>query len=183
MSLPNVIELKLRSVNQLYNSLDPSPFHEKDLDEDAEEFITSWAMEFPTKEPVALMIYIDEAAADAAAREAVAEAIHHFYKYKAQLKRRELRELLTRGRVSLVIGVAFLAACITASQAAPNLLTKLVGAAEPWTGILSESLLIVGWVALWRPLEIFLYDWWPVRRMARLYDKLSQAKIAVAAAN
>jgi hypothetical protein len=26
---------------------------------------------------------------------------------------------------------------------------------------------------MWRPLEIFLYDWWPLRRMVRLYRKLA----------
>ncbi|MGA7532679.1 MAG: hypothetical protein WCB50_13625 [Pseudolabrys sp.] len=24
---------------------------------------------------------------------------------------------------------------------------------------MQESLIIVGWVAIWRPIEIFLYDW------------------------
>jgi hypothetical protein len=27
----------------------------------------------------------------------------------------------------------------------------------------------MGWVAMWRPIEIFLYDWWPIsRRLRRL---------------
>ncbi len=33
--------------------------------------------------------------------------------------------------------------------------------------------MIGGWVAMWRPLEIFLYDWWPIRAEARLFDRLS----------
>ena len=49
MSTPPVhrIELRLREVAQLFNSMDPTPFHHKDLDPDAEEFIESWALEFP----------------------------------------------------------------------------------------------------------------------------------------
>jgi hypothetical protein len=39
--------------------------------------------------------------------------------------------------------------------------------------VLRESLLIGGWVAMWRPLEVFLYDWWPIRAEARLYDRLA----------
>lgn len=34
------IELRLRELAQLFNSLDPSPFIERDLDSDAEEFIS-----------------------------------------------------------------------------------------------------------------------------------------------
>ena len=39
--------------------------------------------------------------------------------------------------------------------------------------VLQESLLIGGWVAMWRPLEVFLYDWWPIRAEARLFDRLA----------
>jgi hypothetical protein len=171
--LPNLIEIRLRGMNQLYNSLDPSPFHEKDLDDDAEQFITSWATEYPLKEPLALMLYVEEPLPSPDAEQVVAEAIHHFYSYRAEVKRRELRELLGRGRTSLVIGLAFLALCITLSEMVGKL-----GEHAP-AAILRESLFIVGWVALWRPLEIFLYDWWPIRRMARLYDKLSTVKVGV----
>ena len=48
---PHTISLKLRDMNQLFNSMDPSPFIEKDLDDDAEEFIVSWAQEFSPKAP------------------------------------------------------------------------------------------------------------------------------------
>jgi hypothetical protein len=33
---------------------------------------------------------------------------------------------------------------------------------------------------MWRPLEIFLYDWWPVRGDARLFDRLSAMTVRVA---
>ncbi|MGH9221520.1 MAG: hypothetical protein ACRD1W_19605 [Vicinamibacterales bacterium] len=46
-------------------------------------------------------------------------------------------------------------------------------------GLASESLLIGGWVAMWRPLEIFLYEWWPIRAEARLFDRLSAMTVRV----
>src|SRR6202158_371000 len=57
---PHTISLKLRDVNQLFNSMDPSPFIEKDLDDDAEEFIVSWAQEFSPKTLLKLRIYLDQ---------------------------------------------------------------------------------------------------------------------------
>jgi hypothetical protein len=45
--------------------------------------------------------------------------------------------------------------------------------------IARESLLIGGWVAMWRPLEVFLYDWWPIRAEARLFDRLSAMTVRV----
>src|SRR6188508_51890 len=54
------IQISLRDLSQLFNSMDPSPFHEKDLDHDAEEFIESWVSEFPQKETVSLDIYLQQ---------------------------------------------------------------------------------------------------------------------------
>ncbi len=42
-----------------------------------------------------------------------------------------------------------------------------------------EGLIILGWVANWRPLEIFLYEWLPLARQQRLYRRLSEARIEV----
>jgi hypothetical protein len=38
---------------------------------------------------------------------------------------------------------------------------------------------IGGWVALWRPAEIFLYEWWPIRAEAKLLDRLSEMSVRV----
>lgn len=54
------IEVFVDRVEQLFNSMDPSPFHEKDLDHDAEEFIISWAQEFPRKDPISLVVHVKE---------------------------------------------------------------------------------------------------------------------------
>ena len=40
-----------------------------------------------------------------------------------------------------------------------------------------DALVIGAWVALWRPMEIFLYDWWPIRAEARLYDRLGEMDV------
>ncbi len=45
--------------------------------------------------------------------------------------------------------------------------------------MLEESLIIVGWVANWRPLEIYLYDWVPIRRRINLYRRITAAPVTV----
>ena len=75
-----------------------------------------------------------------------------------------------------MIGLAFLAACMA--------LRELLLVALPesiYQRGLNEGLLIVGWVAMWRPLEIYLYDWWPFRRRRRLFERLSRIDIEVRA--
>jgi hypothetical protein len=49
--------------------------------------------------------------------------------------------------------------------------------------LLRESLVIAGWVAMWRPMEIYLYEWWPLRRRRRVYQKLSRIPLEVVLAS
>jgi hypothetical protein len=55
---PHRIELNLGDVNQLFNTIDPSPFHEKDLDGDAEEFIVNWVQEFPLEDEAVMVVHL-----------------------------------------------------------------------------------------------------------------------------
>lgn len=76
--------------------------------------------------------------------------------------------------MSLSIGLIFLAAAIgVGSVLANSFLGRASGA------LLREGLLIGGWVAMWRPLEIFLYDWWPIRAEAALFDRLSAMPVRI----
>ena len=101
------------------------------------------------------------------------EAIHEFFRHRAELWRRRLRELFRRGRTSLVIGVCALGV----SLAAGNLVDRFFS--NHIAEILKEGLLIGGWVAMWRPMEIFLYDWWPIRAEAALADRLSVMPVRI----
>ncbi len=169
------IELKLREVGQLFNTMDPSPFHEKDLDHDAEEFIVSWAREFPLDEPVALVVHLGASPQEPNPQPMIERAIHHYFAYRVELNQLEFRHLMQDGRRSLLTGLVFLAACLAASR-------FLVGAGVGTLATLArESLAIAGWVAMWRPMEIYLYDWWPLRRRARILKKLSRIPVEVRA--
>jgi len=169
---PRSISLKLHDVNQLFNSMDPSPFIEKDLDNDAEEFIVGWAQEFPSGAPVRLRIYLEQWPAEDP-KELIRQAVHNYFAHRARLTELEFRHLMKQGRTSLLIGLMFLAACLVVIR------TLLHGEAGAWAGVLRESLTIAGWVAMWRPMQIYLYDWWPLLRRRRIYTKLSHMPVEV----
>ena len=112
----HLIEIRVDRLAQLFHTLDPFPFREKDLDQDA--------------------------------------------------------ELFRVGRRSLAIGIPILVACFILARLAAGYLS-----ANPVQRLVEESLLILGWVANWRPLEIFLYDWWPLARRRDLYRRLAAAAV------
>lgn len=169
------IEIRIQELSQLFNSMDPTPFHHKDLDPDAEEFLVSWAQEHPHEAELEILIHLaGKAPADSEA--VVREALGNYFSYRAEHTRREFRQLMQRGRRSLMIGLGFLAACLLVAEQ----IGRLGGGTFPT--ILRESVIIGGWVAMWRPLEIFLYDWWPLTRRERMFEKLARAEIRIAAA-
>lgn len=169
-----VIEVHVSDLGQIFNSFDPSPFLEKDLDEDAKEFIVGWAKELPDDGPLALLVFLDKPSVTAKMAADLREAVQRFFARQSELASQRLRQLFRVGRKSLLIGLVFLAVCLLASHRVAKLWAE-----SGFAAVLRESLLIGGWVAMWRPLEIFLYDWWPIRSDRRLYDRLSRMAVRI----
>jgi hypothetical protein len=168
-----VIEVHVPELKRLFNAIDPSPFRERDLDPKAEEFIVGWAKDLPRDAQLALLVHLDRPAGPPDEGVALRDAVHEYFRQRAVATRRRLRQLFQRGRTSLLIGIVFLSGLIGLG----DLIAKHVnsGIAE----IVRESLLIGGWVAMWKPLEVFLYDWWPIRNEAQIYDRLATMPVQI----
>lgn len=169
-----LIEVHVSDLKELFNSLDPTPFHKRDLDPNAEEFIVAWAREIDKQQPLGLLVHVDRQASSPDASEIVHTAVRDHFKRRAEMTRQNLRRLFRLGRSSLVIGLAFLAACVITADVVEPMLR-----ATRFATVIREGLVIGGWVAMWRPLEIFLYEWWPIRNEARLFDRLSAMRVRV----
>jgi hypothetical protein len=169
-----VIEVHVAELKQLFNAIDPSPFRQKDLDVNAEDFIVGWAREVPADTRLALVVYLDRPAGLPEEAAILRDAIREFFAHRAAASRQRLRQLFRQGRTSLVIGMT----CLAVSVLLGDVIASVLG--ERRIGeLLRESLLIGGWVAMWRPLEVFLYDWWPIRADARLGDRLSAMPVRI----
>jgi hypothetical protein len=166
------IQLNLRDINQLFNTIDPSPFQEKDLDREAEDFIVSWAHEFSLREPVDLIVHLREMPEAHDAKRLIGDGIHHYFHYRSGLNRMEFRRLMQQGRMSLLVGLLFLGSCLTLTQ----ILARAHGILPAFV---TQGVTIAGWVAMWRPMEIYLYDWWPLVRRGRIFEKLSRMPVDV----
>jgi hypothetical protein len=163
-----LIEITLRELKQLFNNLDPAPFHEKDLDPAAEEYIVSAVREIGSQ-PSRLVLHLPPGTTDDEACGAVV-AIRNYFADRSRHASEQLRLLLVRGVISLLIGLAFLVTCLSVRQ-------LLMANIRPGDAIASEGLLILGWVAMWKPVEIFLYDWWPDLDQHRLFGRIAHLQI------
>ncbi len=167
------LELRVRELAQLFNSMDPTPFHSKALDREAEAFIETWARGIDPKHPFHLTVHLQTMPTEGDATHLVTEAIHNHFQDKADMARRDLSDLFWQGRTSLCIGLAFVAVCLLIADAIQQ------NGTSPMHTIARESFTIVGWVAMWRPLQLFLYDWWPLVRRIKTFKALVRAHVKV----
>lgn len=168
------LEIHVAQSKQLFNAMDAAPFRERDLDPNAEAFIVGWAEETFPGQPLGLIVRLGRRSATPDDVCMLRDAVHEHFRQRASATRRQLRRLFRVGRISLLIGVAFVAAAIVFGEFVAGLMSK-----ESYGSIVKESFAIGGWVALWRPMQIFLYDWWPIRAEARLHDRLSEMDVRV----
>jgi hypothetical protein len=168
---PPIIELRVERIERLFESLDPSPFHERDLDQNAAAFIIDWARDLPEDLPLTILIHVGGPSGEGT--RTVASAIRTYFGYHAEAAGRDLRELFAMGRRYLIIGIAVLALCVLGGHLAVFLLGPATGT------VIREGLIILGWVANWKPFQTFLYDWIPIARRRRLLRRLAAARVDV----
>lgn len=165
------IALRLNRAAQLFNSFDPSPFHERELDRDADAFITGWLRDIGSK-AFAIDVVLPETEA-ANAETLLGPAIRNHFQYRFKMAEQDLALEMRRGRMALILGLLFLGTCLSVRELIVN------AGSFPGHSVLQEGLLIIGWVAMWGPIEVFLYGWWPIVERMRLFKRLAGAPVRV----
>jgi len=170
------IDIRVRDVQQLFDTRDPAPFRERDLDEDAVEYIVAAAEEIPTRHPLKIVLTFDAVSPQALSAPDIVLAIHaHFQRELHQVQRR-IRNQRQVGQAALGFGLIALVLCLSLAQFTQQLPQSAV------RDILREGLIIIGWVAMWRPMESLLFDWWPLAQQRRRVARLLDAEIQVSPA-
>lgn len=162
------LELHIQRLEQLFDRLDPAPFHAKALDRNVEAYLLESAGEHGARQPLNIAMHAPEELADRL--DDIASAIHtHFMLAHQQAERRHHRRRRI-GRIALSVGAATL---ITAL-----LLRRWVESIGGTLGeVLAEGLLILAWVALWRPIETIGFDSWESREERRLLATLARVPV------
>ena len=167
------IDLNVRHSRQLFDGRDPAPFRERNLDDDAVDYLLAAAQDIPRTDPLTIVVTIAEEPEPRLAPDAIVEAVAGHFRYELQRLERRLREHVRRGQMFLGVGLAVLVVFLTLAE-----LTVSLPAGHP-REILREGLVIAGWVAMWRPLDVLLYDWWPLVDERRLVTRVLGALVLI----
>jgi hypothetical protein len=168
-----LIEIKLSSVAQLFNSFDPAPFHEKELDSAAEHYIVDMVRDFPPKTRFKMIIYLPPDIATTERAMKIPPAVHNHFQYKMLVADRKFRSHFRHGRSTLLIGLTFLTIALVARQFVSSLDNHIIAQ------IFADALLIIGWAAMWEPITVILYELWPIIQRKKIYEKISTMEIDI----
>lgn len=167
------IDIKLRSARQLFDGRDPAPFRERDLDEDAVEYVLGAVQDLPPRSDVKLVIWIAEEPTQLLPAATIEQAVRAHFGYEVESLERRTRQHVRQGQAALLVGLSVLAVFLTLAELTPMLPSSHL------RQIVREGLVITGWVAMWRPLELLLYDWWPLVRQRRAAARILGAEVVV----
>ncbi|MEY4176048.1 MAG: hypothetical protein RI900_3213 [Actinomycetota bacterium] len=163
------IQLRIPTVDRIFNPMDPSPLEIRSLDPEAADWIEEWAEDLDNNRPITLEVIVADQRLDGR-EDAITSAVHAHFAYREWQAGRQLAKLMREGRLSLLIGVVALTAF--------SLLARLIGESDHTAvQVAHESALVLGWVSMWKPMGIFLHEWWPIRRERRALRRLAESTV------
>jgi len=165
----DTIEIRVNSVLQLFDARDPAPFRDRDIDDDFAEYIVSSTEELAYKKPLRISVLI--AQKSEIATDAIVEAIRTYFQYQVELERLKLSKSRRMARTFLFVGIFILMACLLASKSLESANISFLSQA------MREGIVIFGWVSLWRPIELLLFDWYPIYDRIRNFRRIVDSEI------
>lgn len=166
------IDIRVHSARQLFDGRDPAPFRERDLDSNAVDYIIDSAQDVPTQKPLKLVVWLTDGG-QTVSDTTITQAIGSHFDYLLARLARGIERHVRMGQVKFLVGIVALALFLTLSRLCeifPDTTARRVA---------QEGLSIVAWVAMWRPLEVLLYDWWPLVNERKLLRRIRAAEIAI----
>jgi gas vesicle protein len=158
-----IIKISTKKIEDLYNDFDKeSSFSKKDLDEELVEYIIDSVKEIGDEKFV-IKFYFKERSEENYER--VTNSIKNFFEYLQDLEKSSMKEQITNSFIFMIIGIFFTTISLTLSD--ESLTQK----------ILSEGLMVAGWVSLWESLATFLIKWLPFSKKLKIYKRVVKAEV------
>jgi len=173
----STIKLTFKSLSQLLDEEDPSPYPHKEITEVAEDAIASHLEDIPLKRDAELIIALPTAVLNRKIQRSLGQTIREHFGYQAseltlELKRKRLG--LRRGleligvNVSITIIVALGIRFIPGSD---KILTDVV------QFFLAGVLTILNWVAIWDTYETYILDYQTLAKKIKVYEKIAHMSV------
>ncbi len=161
-----IIKISAKRVEDIYNDFDKeSSFLKKDLNEELVEYIIDSVKEL-SNENFIIEFYFKEKITENEITK-IKNSIHKFFNYLTELERKNMKEQIKNSLIFMAIGVFFTAMAIIFGEHNDNVVQEVI----------SEGLMVAGWVSLWESLATFLIKWLPYTKKLKLFNRIIQAPV------
>lgn len=163
------VDVRLASIERLFDRRDPAPFLERALDPGLVEYLLAAVEDLAPRDRFRVVFWLENSCQPGE----IEAAVHAHFAYELDRLERRRRQQRRIGQIALLLGGAMIVALLSLAQLVARVFPGSIGVA------LREGLVISSWVVMWRPVEILIYDWIPVRREMRTLHRLQAAPIEV----
>lgn len=153
---PHVVSIKISSWDDVFDSWDPESQSLGRLDHDWLQYVLARMEHLPSRDRIRLVLQADSKQLSQHSAQLVSDGIRHGLEKRREILTRRLRDNFKMGRKTFALGILILIFFMTLSVLSQRL---NLGSFQE---LFHEGFMIIGWVALWRPVETLLYDWWPI---------------------
>ncbi len=160
------IRLRASEPASLFNDLDPAPVPGREMDPVIAAYICQqWPAGRRRRQgEIRLAVHFNERPSpDQAA--GMEEALRRAFQRQDEQADQRFRSLMIQGWRSLLISATFVVLCLA-------VLTSIWGSPTEAPPLAGSTASVASWVVLWRPIEIFFYDWWPILAERRMWRRL-----------
>ena len=155
-----IIKISAEKIEDLYDEYDKkSSFSKKDLDKELVEYIIDSVSEIG-KEPFCLQFYLEDEI-DKKLQNRVKESIKQYFLYLEDLEKKKMKGQIKNSFIFIAIGLFFTTMSILARDSE-----------QFFVEILSEGMLVAGWVSLWEALATLLIKWLPLTKKLALFQRV-----------
>lgn len=165
------VDVRIASLDHLFDNRDPAPFRERDLDPALVEYLVGIGHDATARDGFRIVFWLERTCQPGV----IESAYRAHFEYALDRLDRRRRRARRAGQIALLFGAALIIVLMSLSQLAVQTVPGSLGAA------LREGLVISSWVVLWRPVELLIYDWIPVWDERRILRRLLAAPIEVRA--
>ncbi|HEY5949335.1 MAG TPA: hypothetical protein VIV40_27765 [Kofleriaceae bacterium] len=162
-----IVEVRVANVERLFDNRDPAPFRARDLDPSLVEYLIGAAEDLVGSDRLRVVFWLEKPCEPGE----IDAAFHAHFEYELDRLNRDRRRQLRSGWIALAIAIVSIVGLVTLGELVTRAIEGTLGAG------LKEGLVISGWVLMWRPVEVLVYESIPWRRQRRVIRKLLDAAI------
>jgi hypothetical protein len=172
----DTVDLYLSDIHNLFQTPEVDPFLGEYIEASGIDQLIDTMNARPASQVIRkIAIHLPEALITPNLIPTMRAAITNYSNAQIRLAAQKKREIWLEGRKALKIGLVFWAICLALSL----VFEELIFTRHVIGRLFGEGFIIAGWVGLWRPAELLLYDWRPYSRDIRRYEEIKAMDVTV----